>query len=176
MELRFYLSTLFRRKWHILIITLLTVLLSSFFTVNAEPKYSGSVFFTIGFRDDIPSEDYREGHYWSHQASIEFARTLSGWPKDPNLAGAVDDRAQVDMETDLDLLGKLLGAFSTKRVERANLQISFRSKELANVERLADSLIQVITEKVIWFAEPGAHHGELPPYRGGIPYYSLLYP
>lgn len=149
MELRFYLQTLLRQKKTILITMVLFGLIGYFLALSVVPtRYNGSVFFTIAYRDDQQTEDYKIGNYWANQASIEFARTVSGWPENPRLIDEIYATAGVNKAEDINLLGKLLGAVNVKRVERANINLTFNSASGANADKIADAIVSVFQTKI----------------------------
>ena len=149
MELRYYLSTLGRRKGMILMVTLIATLVSIIATLWwIQTTYNSSLYFTVSYRDDQPTTEYKYGNYHANMAAIEFARTLSGWTKNPKLTDEVYLRAGVSQSDDQGLLGRLLGPFSTNRIERANIEITIRSKSAQNAEKLVDALQSVLVDKL----------------------------
>jgi len=149
MDLRNYLAVLVRRKWQILVITLLTVLVSTLSTLFLlETKYGATLYFTIASRDDKITDYYDFGNYYGNMASIEFARTVSGWHENPQFKDDVYNKAGISINEDLDLLRKLIGPFSVKRIERANIKVGLNSKTLASAERLAQSYVDILEERL----------------------------
>jgi capsular polysaccharide biosynthesis protein len=149
MELRFYFETLLRQKYVILSIVIAGLIGGYLYGTFLMPtQYNGSVFFTIAYRDDQQTEEYKIGNYWANQASIEFARTVSGWPENPRLVDEIYSTAGVNMQEDIGFLGKLLGPISVKRVERANLNLNFSSKTLENSGKIADAIVAVFETKL----------------------------
>jgi len=149
MELRFYLQTLWRQKKIILGSIVAFAIIGYFMALYVVPtRYNGSVFFTIAYRDDQQTEDYKIGNYWANQASIEFGRTVSGWPKNPRLVDEIYATAGVNQAEDTNLLGKLLGSINVKRVERANISLSFNSSSSTNADKIADAIVSVFQTKI----------------------------
>lgn len=149
MELRFYLQTLLRQRYVIILTVLVCMVFGNLYgSFMMDTEYNGSVFFTIAYRDDQQTEDYKIGNYWANQASIEFARTVSGWPKNPRLIDEIYSTAGVNMAEDINFLGKLMGPISVKRVERANISLRFSSSSIENAGKIADSIISVFETKI----------------------------
>lgn len=150
MELSALFAPIWRRKWHVVVIAIITsllmVLYSNFF---AKPSFHSEIFFTIGYRDDqLPGQDYSYANYYGNYASIEFARTASAWPKDPYFVDDIYKRADVNKDEDQTLVDQLLGNFSVSREERANLSVKVRSRSEANLKKLSSAFITVFEERL----------------------------
>lgn len=150
MELSALFAPIWRRKWHVIVIAIITslvmVLYSNFL---ARPSFHSDIFFTIGYRDDqVPGQDYAYANYYGNYASIEFARTVSAWPKDPFFVDDIYKRAGVNEEEDQSLVDKLLGNFSVSREERANMSVKVRSKSEANLKKLSNAFVTVLKERL----------------------------
>lgn len=150
MEVSALFTPLWRQKWHIVSITLVvTILMVVYSLYVAQPSYQSNIFFTIGYRDEyVPVEDYNYGNYYGNFASIEFARTLSAWPKDTFFIDDVYKRAGVDRFQDEALIDKLIGNFNVKREERANVIVNVRSKSESNLQKLTSSFIKIMKERL----------------------------
>lgn len=150
MEISALFSPIWRQKWHILIIAAISSLFLLVYSMYiAQNNYYSYVFFTVAYRDEFkPAEDYDYANYYGNYASIEFARTLSAWPKDPYLIKQIYDDAGVDKDTDQSLRDKLLGNFSVTREERANLKVNIRSKSEENLRKLSSSFIKILKERL----------------------------
>lgn len=149
MDIRSYFGPLKRKFWLIVLIALLTGLVTSLFTWKYAPTiYKGELYITIASTDDQQTEDYKYGNYYANYASIEFARTLSGWMESGGFVDSVYKDAQVNLSDDQDIFGKLFGAIRSKRVERANILLSYRSKNPENADRIMASLRDNLTELI----------------------------
>lgn len=150
MEISALFRPLWRQKWHIVIITVITTIVLVLYSLNvAKPSYQSNVFFTIGYRDQyVPVNDYNYGNYYGNYASIEFARTLSAWPKDTFFIDDVYKRAGVDPVQDGSLIDKLIGNFNVKREERANIVVNIRSKSESNLQKITNSFIKIMKERL----------------------------
>ncbi len=150
MEISALFTPLWRGKLHIIIITAIsTAALVLYSLYVAQPSYQSNVFFTIGYRDEyVPVNNYNYGNYYGNYASIEFARTLSAWPKDTFFIDDVYKRAGVDRVQDEGLIDKLIGNFNVKREERANVVVNIRSKSEASLQKLTNSFIKIMKERL----------------------------
>lgn len=150
MELSALFAPIWRRKWHVILIAVITSLALVLYSITlAKPSYHSEIFFTIGYRDDqTPTEAYNYGNYYGNYASIEFARTTSAWPKDPYFVDEIYKRAGVNKDEDQSLVDKLLGNFSVSREERANLSVKVRSKSEENLKKLSSAFITVFEERL----------------------------
>ncbi len=150
MEFSALFAPIWRRKWQIIIIAIITSILLSLYSVTiAKPSYYATIFFTIGYRDDQqPTENYDYANFYGNNASIEFARTLSAWPKDPYFIDEIYKRAGVDKDNDQSIVDKLLGNFSVSREERANLKVNIRSKNEENLKKLSQAFLSIMHERL----------------------------
>lgn len=150
MEISALFAPIWRQKWHILTITVISSIALLLYSMYlAHSNYYSYVFFTVAYRDEVkPVTDYDYANYYGNYASIEFARTLSAWPKDPYLIKQVYDDAGVDQDSDQSLLDKLLGNFSVSAEQRANLKVNIRSKSEENLRKLSASFIKVVKDRL----------------------------
>jgi len=150
MEISALFTPIWREKWHIIIITAVTTAVLILYSLYmAKPSYQSNVFFTIGYRDEyVPVNDYNYGNYYGNYASIEFARTMSAWPKDTFFIDDVYKRAGVDRIQDESLIDKLIGNFNVKREERANVVVNIRSKSESSLQKLTNNFIKIMKERL----------------------------
>ncbi|MBI4836671.1 MAG: hypothetical protein HY817_05440 [Candidatus Abawacabacteria bacterium] len=177
MEISALFSPIWRQKWHIIILSIITGLLlliySQFFSA---PNYYSYVFFTVSYRDEQkPVTEYDYANYYGNYASLEFARTVSAWPKDPYFIKQIYDDAGVDQVTDQGLVDKLLGNFSVKREERANLKVNIRSKTEENLRKLTASFIKILRERMDSYNRQSATQYQLVNLTS-TPYITILQP
>lgn len=145
MDLRYYLATLVRRKWQILTVALLTVLATLCFTLFlVKTTFEATIYFTVAARDDKITDYYDFSNYYGTMASVEFARTLSGWHENPKFQDEVYKKAGVDLSKDLSFLRHFIGAFSVNRIERANVVVNLDSKTLEGADKLSQAYADVL--------------------------------
>ncbi len=141
MDLRWYLGPLTRKLWLIGLTVVIAAGAAWAYASFVQPtRYTGELFMTIALTDDQQTAEYKFGNYYANYASIEFARTASGWIQSADFVERVYRDARVDPSTDVDILGKLFGAISVTRVERANMDFRIRSLSSENAERLLIAL------------------------------------
>jgi len=149
MDLRYYLATLVRRKWQILTIALLTILVTAVTTLFfVKTTFEGTIYYTVAARDDKITDYYDFSNYYGTMSSVEFARTLSGWHENPLFKDEVYKKAGVDINQDLSFLRRLIGPFSVNRIERANVVVNLNSKTLAGAEKLAQAYTDVLQARL----------------------------
>ncbi|MDD4352000.1 MAG: Wzz/FepE/Etk N-terminal domain-containing protein [Candidatus Gracilibacteria bacterium] len=149
MDLRHYLQTLLRRKWQILTITLLVVLVSVVSTLFLiKPRFESTMYFTISARDDKITDYYDFSNYYGTMAAVEFTRALSAWHENPKFQEEVYNKAEVNVNEDGTFLTKLLGPFSVKRIERSNMRVKLSSKTFEGAEKLAQGYTEVLQSRL----------------------------
>ncbi len=150
MEISALFAPIWRQKWFIIIFGVIgSILLALYSQFLSAPNYYAYVFFTVAYRDEqrVP-DDYAYANYYGNYASIEFARTVSAWPKDPYFIKEIYDDAGVDKDSDQGLVDKLLGNFSVTAQERANLRVNIRSKNEENLRKLTASFVKVLRTRL----------------------------
>lgn len=150
MEISALFAPIWRQKWFIILFGILgSITLTIYSQFLSTPNYYAHVFFTVAYRDEQRTpDDYAYANYYGNYASIEFARTVSAWPKDPHFIKEVYDDAGVDRDTDQGLVDQLLGNLSVTAQERANLRVNIRSRSEENLRKLTASFTKILRERL----------------------------
>lgn len=125
---------LYRRHWlSIAIITVLSVATVAIFTVVPNPStHEGTLFLSIGVRQ---TQDMSTS-YDDVQAADQFAETVQGWFKNPNLIGRIEERSG----------GK--ADLSARKQEKQNLIVSFDAVSEVQARQLADATIEELRSEI----------------------------
>ena len=150
MEISALFAPIWRQKWHIILIGIISSLLLLLYSLYlSAPNFYAYVFFTVAYRDEQkPTAEYDYANYYGNYASIEFARTVSAWPKDPYFIKQVYDDAGIDKDSEQSLIDKLLGNFSVTAEQRANLKVNIRAKTEENLRKLTASFIRILQQRL----------------------------
>jgi capsular polysaccharide biosynthesis protein len=144
MDLKQYLSVPIRRYKTIIIIILLFLLSFLFIASYKGNTYPVTMFYTISLDDDQETTDFKYSSFYAIQSGLEFTRTVSGWFEDPAFESQVFEIAKINKDEELNILKKLLGFFSSKRVERQNIRVTFSSSQDERSHKIAEALTTVL--------------------------------
>jgi len=148
MDLKQYLSIPVRRYKTILVVIILFVVAFLYSASYKGESYPVTMFYTISFDDSQETTDFKYSSFYAIQSGLEFTRTVSGWFEDPAFESQVFEKAKIDKDEEINLLKKLLGFFSAKRVERQNIQVSFSSTADQRSHDLAGALTGVLENRL----------------------------
>ena len=148
--MKFYEYALIFKRRFILFITIVGVMLGVALLIGmmSQPRYNVTSMMTFSLEDSQNTQNYKYSNFYAEQSALEFTRTISGWYKDPYFQDHVFRAAGVDYNSEASLKSKLLGFFSTKRIERQNILTTFSATTKQNAEKLAEGLKRVIQHRL----------------------------
>lgn len=148
MELRDYLKIIQKRAVLLLIITILVAIFSYFFAKNQKPRFEGLISVSV---QKLPEEAgradfYQYDRFYNLQAASFYIDDIIGRLKAPNVVLEAFKKANTSPESSD---SRYLSTFfrTTKQPQSGVLAISFKSKNKERVEKIAQSLPQVLEEK-----------------------------
>jgi len=148
------LPLLFSKWWKPILIATIFSMLFVYVLVPRLPKqYDASLDVVTSVPERVPSKEYEFDGYYAMQAVDLFSDTIAGWFKSPGFVAQVFDKAQVQRPSkQLRGLGQV---FSVKKVSGQLVNVSFRTNNEKDAEKLAKSATQVLNNSVENFNKNG---------------------
>jgi len=144
MELKEIFYILKRKIILIIVIVLLSIAGSFYFSINAKNKYETSSILTIQANRES-TDQYQYGGFYSIQASDLFANTILGWIKSPNIVAEIFKKSGVSFDDKK--IKSLANKIYAKKVPPQNIMLTITDDQMNESKNIADSTISLIKEK-----------------------------
>jgi len=144
MELKDILQIIKRRIIILVVIIILTLGITIYWTAKTPEKYETSFIITVQANRE-QSFEYQYSGYYAIQASELFINTIIGWVKSPTFVADIYKRAEIEFDNKkLKTLAKKIYA---RKVPPQNISLIITDRNKERAEKIANSTIALITEK-----------------------------
>lgn len=147
MELREYLFVVNKYKWLVVGISLVATLAAFFLSYFKPVVYDASLSFAVNRTNREVTDQYQYDGYYAIQASDLVSQTLLSWFATPSVVEEIYTKANI--KPNFNSLNEYATLFSTKKYSGQNIGVKFTEKERSVAEKVAQSTVSVISEKVL---------------------------
>lgn len=146
MEFKKYLKIISQNKWLLILIILISVLSTYFFSINKKVSYTGSLYANaIVNSEETTTIYYDYDNYYSLKASESYLDIVSSWLKDPASVTSIYNKAnEILPETTISKYSKTI---TTKKVDPTTIQITVKSETIDKTKNVLSAIKNFITDK-----------------------------
>ncbi len=138
MDIRNYLSFLWRVKFKALAVGLIFAVCGGLYThMNTEPTFEGVLFLSVGMEQEVyPNNAEAFGARGVTEADYYFAQTVQGWTMDPSFGLQVNER-----------LDEVVSV-TARQQERQNIIFSITASSMELVEEGSDAVLAELEQRL----------------------------
>lgn len=129
----------------VFIFALIVAFAAGFFAWRRADRFNASLSIFVGRTGNQQTDDYKYDGYYAEKASGEFADTVAGWLKTPEVVAAVYQTAGIDFSPRN--LSGFSGKFKVDKVASNIIEVRYGGKNAEELEKIAQAIPQVISKK-----------------------------
>ncbi|MFH0852927.1 MAG: Wzz/FepE/Etk N-terminal domain-containing protein [bacterium] len=146
MELDDYIKSLFRHRWLIIIVVIISVLGAYFYAFSRPITYDASVSITIKRVNNPETSEFQYDEFYAIQASDLVSQTVVSWLATPSVVTEIYQRA--DLDPAIKSLNDITRRFTTRKLSSQNIVVKVNEESEEVARKLAAAITEDISTRV----------------------------